>query len=170
MHHIFLLRHAKSSWDQPELDDHDRPLAPRGSRAADRMARHVSKLRPSPTLVLCSSAVRARQTMHPAAAALGDGAAVLVEDGLYSFDAQVLLDRLRVVPEGTTAVLLVGHNPAMQDLTMRLAAGGDAAALARARQKYPTGALAVLRTDGAWRSLGDGRATLLGFAAPRDLD
>jgi phosphohistidine phosphatase len=170
MHHIFLLRHAKSSWDQPDLDDHDRPLAPRGTRTADRMARQVSKLRPSPTLVLCSSAVRARQTMEPAVAALGDGAAVLVEDGLYSFDAQVLLDRLRVVPEATNAVLLVGHNPAMQDLTLRLAAGGGEAALARARQKFPTGALAALRTDGPWGSLGDGRAVLLDFVAPRNLD
>src|SRR5438552_8631588 len=152
MHHIFLLRHAKSSWDRPELSDHDRPLAPRGSRAADRMARHVSTLRPSPTLVLCSSALRARQTMEPAAALLGDGAAVLVEDGLYTFDAQVLLDRLRVVPESTGALLLVGHNPAMQDLTLRLAAGGDRATEARAREKFPTGALATLRVQSAWAS------------------
>lgn len=167
MRRLFLLRHAKSSWDDPGLDDHDRPLAPRGRRDAARMARHIAGMEDRPSLILCSSARRARQTLKPVAKALGENVIVSFEDSLYSFDAQALLARLDTLADDASSVMLVGHNPAMQELTLWLASGGEG--LDRAREKFPTAGLATLGLDGPWSSLAERSALLLDFVSPRDL-
>jgi phosphohistidine phosphatase SixA len=95
---LYLLRHAKSDWDHPKLDDHDRPLAPRGKKAMKAMARYLRREGIHPDVVLCSSAKRARQTLERVLPALGDGVDLEVEDDLYTFDADVLLARLKRVP------------------------------------------------------------------------
>jgi phosphohistidine phosphatase len=82
MNRLLLLRHAKSSWDDPSLADHERPLAPRGHRAAESMAEHLRSSVPHPDLVLCSSALRTRETLDRMSKAFGD-AEVVVDDGLY---------------------------------------------------------------------------------------
>src|SRR5438067_3225138 len=92
---LYLLRHAKSSWDDPRVDDHDRPLAPRGKRAMKAMARHLRRAEVHPSLVLCSSANRARQTLERVLPSLGEDVPIGVEDELYTFDANVLLGRLK---------------------------------------------------------------------------
>jgi phosphohistidine phosphatase len=166
---LYLLRHAKSSWDDPGLTDHDRPLAPRGRKAARRIASHLSRTQRRPRLVLCSSATRARQTWDAIAGVLGATAEVVVEDALYGADAVELLARLHEVPEAVEAVLVVGHNPALQDLASWLAGGGDPGSLGRLRDKFPTGAMATLSTEGAWDSLGAEQAYLVALVAPRDL-
>ena len=84
---IHLLRRAKSSWDDPDLADHERPLAPRGRKAAKRMARHLEEAGVRPDLVLCSSSTRTRQTLERVAPALPDGVPVELEDGLYAASA-----------------------------------------------------------------------------------
>ena len=166
-HVLYLLRHAKSSWDDPDLPDHGRPLAPQGQRAARRMAERIARLPVQPTLVLCSSAVRALQTYEPIAAALGGGVELSVEDALYAATSDVLLSRLQDVTNRTEVVLLIGHNPGLQELVVSLAGGGVRHALARARAKLPPGALAVLRVQGPWASLGPGRAYLQSLITPR---
>jgi phosphohistidine phosphatase len=167
MHTLYLLRHAKSSWDDPGRPDRDRPLAPRGVRAGERMARHLSEAGVTPQLVLCSAAVRARQTLELVRPALG-GAEVRMEDDLYAAPAGQLLARLHAVPEAVADVLLVGHNPGLQDLALELAARG--AALPELAAKFPTGALATLRIrDAAWAELDDGDAELTALAVPRRL-
>src|SRR5690348_2022253 len=135
---MYLLRHAKSSWDDPQLADHDRPLAPRGRRAATRMGGYLREEGIHPALVLCSSARRARETQRRAA--VGDD--VRVEEGLYGASAQELLARLRRVPRGVESVMLIGHNPGMQDLALSLGRGGGA--IDEIGVKFPTGALATL--------------------------
>jgi phosphohistidine phosphatase len=164
---IHLLRHAKSSWDQPALADHDRPLAPRGLRASKTMAGHLHDQGIQPELILCSSATRARQTLKPIVAALGD-VEVRVEEQLYGASAADLLERLRLLPDHLESAMLIGHNPAMQELALGLAGGGegrDSLAL-----KYPTGALATLAFEGAgWSDLAAGRAELVAYVRPRDL-
>src|SRR4029453_12785732 len=107
---LLLLRHAKSSWDEPGLADHNRPLAPRGRRAAESMARHLRDDRISPALVLCSSARRTRETLE----LLGVVEEVRIERALYGASEDELLDRLQRVPETLDSVMLVGHNPAVQ--------------------------------------------------------
>lgn len=149
---VYLLRHAKSSWDDPALSDHDRPLAPRGRKAAALMASHIRDEGIEPELVLCSSAVRARETLERVQPA-GE---VEVEDGLYGAGAADLLDRLRRVPDEVESVMLIGHNPAIQDL-------------AGVEGKFPTGALATLEFDGEWRSLRAGCAKLAAFVRPKQL-
>jgi phosphohistidine phosphatase len=166
MPRLYLLRHAKSSWDEPGLADRDRPLAPRGRRAAERMAGHLRTEGVRPGLVLCSPAVRTRQTLAAVAGALGDPP-VSVEDRLYGAEPEDLVARLREVPDPTGDVLVIGHNPTLQDLALELATEGDP--LPRLREKLPTGALATLVFDGSWRDLGHGRATLEALVVPRDL-
>jgi phosphohistidine phosphatase len=163
---LFLLRHAKSSWDDAELADHDRPLAPRGRRAAKVMARHLRLERVTPELVLCSSSRRTRETLE--CIAVGDAAEILVERGLYGATQDDLLDRLRAVPDAVRSVMLIGHNPAVQHLSFVLARPGPE--LERVRAKFPTAALATLEFDGAWGALAPGRARLVAFVTPRELE
>lgn len=169
--HLLLLRHAKSSWKDPGLADHDRPLAGRGRRAAKLMARYLRHNRITPTLVLCSSALRARQTLERIAPAHRPVAErkVQIDPGLYLASGEDLLDRLRKVGERTASVMLIGHNPGIEDLARRLA-GGEGAELGRMAAKFPTGALAVLELHGRWRELTPGQCRLVAFVTPGDLE
>ena len=114
---IYLLRHAKSSWDEPELLDHERPLAKRGRKAVVLLGEHFHESGVAPELVLCSSAVRAMQTLEGVREGLPPQARVEIEDGLYAAGAGSLLERLRSLPEEVGSVMLVGQG-----------AGGDTAA------------------------------------------
>jgi len=164
---LHLLRHAKSSWDDPALADRDRPLAPRGRKAAKRMARHLEEAGVRPDLVLCSPSVRTRQTLERIARCLPDGTPVEVEDGLYAASAQALLERLRTVPDSTGAVLVIAHNPGLHDLARLLA--GQGASVGRLDEAFPTGALATLDFDGAWAELRAGACELVELVFPREL-
>ena len=166
MKRLLLLRHAKSSWDDASLADRDRPLAPRGHKAAERMAGHLRSSGPAVDLVLCSSALRTTETLEHVGRAFGD-AEMVVEDGLYGATDEELLDRLRRIPEDAEGVALVGHNPGIQDLALDLAGGGED--LDRVRSKFPTGALALLEFDGPWAGLAEGAARLVAFVTPKDL-
>jgi phosphohistidine phosphatase len=95
---LLLLRHAKSSWDDPDLDDHDRPLAKRGRRASQTIAKHLSRESVTAELVLCSSAQRARETLERIAPALGDGVDVQIEPELYGASEDRLLERCEPSP------------------------------------------------------------------------
>jgi phosphohistidine phosphatase len=163
---LFLLRHAKSSWDDPGLDDHERPLAPRGRRASKLIGEHLRRERIEPSLVLCSSARRTRETLERVMPAPG-GTDVSVEDGLYTASSGGLLQRLREVPPDVESVMLVGHQPAIQELALDLA--GDGLDLPRLRAKFPTAALATLLFAGDWSELGPGRAELVAYVKPKEL-
>jgi phosphohistidine phosphatase len=167
MRSLYLLRHAKSSWDDPAPSDHDRPLAPRGRRAAELIESHLRREGIVPALVLCSSAVRARQTLEAIEPALGDQAEVRVEPGLYGVPQRELLDRLHEVPDTVDSVMLIGHNPAVQDLALALSRSSPA--LEELELKYPTAALATLAFEGPWQDLEPGSADLRAFVRPRDL-
>jgi phosphohistidine phosphatase len=163
---LLLIRHAKSSWDDPALSDHDRPLAPRGTRAAQRLRAHLEGSDLRPDLVLSSSSRRTRETLELLAPAFGT-AERSIEDGLYGADGTELLERLRGVPDDVSTVALIGHNPGIQDLASELAGAGKD--LDRIREKFATGALAVLGIDAAWRDLATGSARLLSYVSPREL-
>ena len=158
---LLLLRHAKSSWDDPSLADHDRPLAPRGRRAAKRIKAHLHREQIHVDLVLCSSARRARDTLDLVA----PPGEIRTEHELYGATAAELLERLRRVPDEVGAVMLIGHEPATRDLAVGLA--GDGSELAD--RKFPTAALATLTFTGPWSALAPGRADLIGFVTPREL-
>jgi phosphohistidine phosphatase len=164
---LWLLRHAKSSWEDPGLDDVDRPLASRGERAAARMRDHLGQHPIRPALVLCSSARRTRQTLAAVLPALGTELEVRIEPWLYTFDAAVLLDRLARVPDATS-VLLVGHNPALEDLATLLAGSGQR--LPDLQAKFPTCALAEIDLPSGVVGAPTRRdGVLMRFVLPREL-
>jgi phosphohistidine phosphatase len=166
---LFVLRHAKSSWDDPGLDDHERPLAPRGRRAVKVLAEHIRERGISPGQVLCSPSRRTIETLEGIAL---DGEP-LIEGKLYTATGSEIVERLRQIPEEIESVMVIGHNPAMQMLVLRLASGraaiGQDSNLAEVQRKFPTGALATLALDCAWSELGPGRAQLTGLVRPKDL-
>jgi phosphohistidine phosphatase len=164
MKRVYLLRHARSSWKDTELPDHDRPLAGRGKRAAKAIFQHMRAQELEPELVLCSTARRARETLERIEPALGR-APVRVEGELYGATAGELLARLRRLPDDVRSVLVIGHNPGMHELALELA--GPEPEL---EGKFPTAALATLTFDGsAWGELGPGAAELVELTRPRDL-
>jgi phosphohistidine phosphatase len=168
MHTLYLLRHAKSSWSDPALPDEQRPLAPRGRRDAKRVAKHLVQLGIEPELVLCSSAQRTRETLELVRPALGATTSVVLEGELYAATADQLVERLHAVPDGVASVLLIGHNPGLQDLALLLASAG--AELARLEAKFPTAALATLALPkGTWKELSETDAVLAAFVVPKQL-
>ena len=167
MKRLYLLRHAKSSWDDPTLSDSDRPLAPRGRRAAKVMAEHLRREGISPELALCSPSRRTRETLERIAPSLGKNAEVRIEPELYAGSAATLLEQLHGVPDEVDSVLLVGHNPAIQELALSLARRGSESE--RVREKFPTAALATLELDASWRELAPGSAELIAFVKPKEL-
>jgi phosphohistidine phosphatase len=166
---LFVLRHAKSSWDNPGLEDHERPLASRGQRACVLMAEYIRATGIVPELVLCSNARRTRETLD----CVDPPGERVIEAALYSASTDEVIDRLRQVPDAIDSVMLVGHNPASQMLVLRLSRrnGGGAASPERAavERKFPTGALATLTFEGSWSELATGRAKLTDFLTPREL-
>ena len=167
---LFLLRHAKSSWSEPGLADFDRPLNERGRRAAPLIARHLVRGGPLPDLILCSAARRTRETLALMLPDLARDITVRIESGLYGADAATLLRRLQRVDTAVECVLLIAHNPGIEDLAAGICGGGPEPMRRRMDEKFPTAALAAFALDAArWSSLREGAATLTDFVLPRDL-
>ena len=169
MKRLWILRHAKSSWDHAGLADYARPLAPRGRKAAKRIARWADANGVRPELVLCSTAVRAQSTLDLVRPGLG-GPEERVEQGLYHASTDDILELVATTDDTVTEVLLIGHNEGIGELAESLAGSGRAADLAALHAKYPTGTLATLRAPaGRWSGLAPRSAELLSFVRPRDL-
>jgi phosphohistidine phosphatase len=168
---LLLFRHAKSSWTDPGLDDHDRPLNPRGQKAAPLIGRFMREHKLVPDLVLCSPARRARETWKLASTELGAAPRLLVEDGLYDFgNGGRILDTVRGKADSAKSIMVVGHNPSIERLAQRLIGKGDMKLRRRLAEKYPTGALAVVTFETKdWSAIEDGKGTLSIFIRPRDL-
>jgi len=168
---LYLLRHAKSSWRDPTLNDFDRPLNKRGRRAGKLMGNYLASEDLRPSLILCSAARRARQTLKRIQGSLGSNVPTLIEDGLYHADNTTLLKRLRQVDDAVPSVMLIGHNPDLEELAGILIAGGNADARQRMGARYPTAALSVLSAPlERWRDLKQRSAQLDAFVCPRDLE
>lgn len=172
MRQLLLLRHAKSSWDDGSLDDRERPLNGRGRATAGALRDVMGNLGLAPDLVLVSPAVRARQTL--AALEPWDETPLVDEvEALYLADAEQLLTLLRAVPETTRSVMLVGHNPGLQELTLLLI--GPAALqpadpdMRRLMENFPTAGLVEFAIAGPWSTLGKGGARMQRFLDPREL-
>ena len=155
---LYLLRHAKSDWSDPTLDDHDRPLNRRGQRTLPLLAAHVAGWRVD--LVVCSTAVRAKATAEPVVTALQ--CPVQFEPNVYDATAGELLDVVQHLPEGASVAMLVGHNPGLESLTT---------VLSGAHTRYPTAALGTLTFDvERWADVEPGGGRLTVLVTPADLD
>ncbi|MCL8018042.1 histidine phosphatase family protein [Streptomyces sp. AS02] len=157
---LVVLRHAKSAWPEG-VADHQRPLAPRGRRDAPVAGRMLAEADCLPDLALCSTAARARGTWELASAEWGTPPPVRHDRRLYAADVPDLLEVVHEVPPEVETLLLVGHNPGLEDLVLALAGDGLDDTLDEVRTKFPTSAIAVLAWHGAtWRSLAPGTALL----------
>jgi phosphohistidine phosphatase len=157
---IYLLRHAKSSRDDPKLADHDRPLDPQGLRNALTLAKHLGEEPIAPDLVLCSTSLRTRATLAAILDALDGEFQAAFEDDLYGASAAALLARLQAIPDSVRSMMLVGHNPGIEDLAILL--GGD-----EAPDRLRTCALVTLSTDKSWPALAERTCTVESVLVPR---
>jgi phosphohistidine phosphatase len=164
---LILLRHAKSDW--PDVPDRDRPLAKRGKRAAPVVGRWLHDQGYLPEIVICSAAVRTRETWALIAPELGGSPSVTFEPRAYAASALTLLYLVRELPAACHAALLIGHNPGVSELASTLieAAGDDKPGAPGLR--FPTAAVAVLEFSGDWAGLSLARARLVAYATPADL-
>jgi len=168
MKRLFLLRHAKSSWGDPGLRDHDRPLAPRGRRAADALRRTLLAEGVHLDGVLTSSAVRARTTAERALDGVGPDPEIVAD--LYLASADEILGLIRAQPRGIDDLAVVAHDPGMHHLALHLGRSAPPEILDRIRWKFPTGALAVVEFDvDSWAEATPGTARLVRFLRPKDL-
>jgi phosphohistidine phosphatase len=167
---LLLLRHAKAVLGGPGMKDIDRPLAERGQKAAKLMGRWLAEHDLVPSLVLCSPAVRTRETWEIASREL-PGTETRFLDALYDFgDGSALLQAVRKHGGRMRRLLLVTHNPATQGLALSLAAGSEKALLRQMAEKYPTAGLAVISFRGEdWSATAEGTGRLEAFIRPRDL-
>jgi len=170
MKSLLLLRHAKSSWDDGTVADVERPLAVRGRQAASAMADELARRGWVPDHVLVSPARRTRETWAAFQARLSAAPEVQFPRALYEAAAPRLLDTLRQMSDDARTVLLIGHNPGLEELAKKLSGpGSDRSALARLRSKFPTAAVARLAVEGSWAELGWRLARLTDFVRPKDL-
>lgn len=168
---LLLLRHAKSSWNDMSVPDFDRDLNSRGRAAAPLVAQHMRKAALTPERILCSSALRTRETLAAMLPYLAGDLDIHMARALYDTDADSVLDIIRDHGGDAATLLVIGHNPATQDLTLALAGSGDGALITEVGEKFPTAGLAVLDFDIAdWSALAPGSGRLTAFLRPRDLE
>ena len=171
MKQLLLLRHAKSSWDDPGLVDFDRPLGSRGLKAAPLIGRELARRGWLPDLALVSPALRTRETWRLVSAELPARVPVEFAEGLFDATAGDILAEVQQAMASAGCVLVLGHNPGLEDLARRLAGPrSDAGARRKLAEKFPTGALARFVVDDNWADLAFGTARLTHCIRPKDLD
>jgi len=162
MKQLLVLRHAKSSWKVPDLDDHDRPLNKRGKRDAPRMGKLIRREGMVPDQIISSTAERAHTTALLVANACGYSAEPLATRGLYLAGPDEYLDVLSELDDGIDSAMVVGHNPGIEELVEELTG---------AAERMPTAALARIALDlESWvEIIGPRRGKLLGLWRPKEL-
>jgi phosphohistidine phosphatase len=169
MHRLHLLRHAKSSWDEG-VEDHERPLSRRGRSEAKRIGRHLPDAIGRVDLVLCSSAVRARETMDLVLAGYASPPRCAIEDGLYLVGSTILLQRLARLDDKDDAVLVIGHNPGLHELAVALASPDSKRFSSLAEGRFPTAARVSFAINGRWAAIGLSRHKIVDYVTAKSLD
>jgi phosphohistidine phosphatase len=167
---LTLLRHAKSGWDDTVPRDFDRPLNPKGRRAAAMVGRHLRSLGVGFDHVVASPAVRVEETLGEVQSGLGLSLQPAFDRRIYLASAATLLDVVHDLPAEADRVLLVGHNPGLEELVLMLVPGCTGCLREEVEQKYPTATVAEMTMAGNWSDAGNGTAALTRFIRPRDLD
>jgi phosphohistidine phosphatase len=169
---LTLLRHAKSGWDDMSLRDFDRPLNAKGQRAAQVVGRNLKTLGLAFDRVVASPAVRVVETLEQIARGYGVPLTPVWDRRLYLASVASLVDVIQEQADGVDRLLLVGHNPGLEELVLALVPASTANSRRdEVEEKFPTASVAVLEFDAnRWADVGFGRATLAHFVRPRDLD
>jgi len=171
MRRLLLLRHAKSSWAEPGASDHARALNRRGQEAAPRVGAYLNRHKLVPDCVLCSTARRTRETWDLVAAEMRAAPPAAYVERLYDATPRTLFDVFRRADAAAVSVLVVGHNPGLQEVATDLIAAGDLDDRERLREKLPTGGLVVIDFAIAdWSRLHARSGRLERFVVPRMLE
>ncbi|MFG1294738.1 MULTISPECIES: SixA phosphatase family protein [Xanthobacter] len=169
MRRLILLRHAKSDWPDG-VADQERPLAARGRSAAPRMGLYMSQQGLVADRVLISPARRTRETWELVSAQMPPVPTVASEPRIYDASATRLLALVREQPRQIHTLMLIGHNPGLEDLAATLVANGASPDIEKLREKFPTGALAVIDLPvDDWDATAPGSGRLDRFIIPRDM-
>lgn len=159
---LFLLRHAKSDWSEPDKNDFDRPLNERGTKDAPIMGKALGNLEDIPRIVYSSDALRAKLTAESVISSSGADIPVEYKNEFYNADVSEMLGFIKTIPDDFDSVLLIGHNPTFEELTSLLISGGQASL------RFPTSALAVLKSEIAgWKDAAPGMFSLEIFLNPK---
>jgi phosphohistidine phosphatase len=165
------LRHAKSSWDHPGLDDFERPLNDRGRKAARKLGRELKRRKVRFDHVIASPAARVRETIEELARGYGKLPYVRFDSQIYDASAEALLHVVRHIPETAHAPLLVGHNPGLQQLVLALAREDGNGFRSDVAEKYPTAGFAVIELAvPRWDEVETHSGTIVELILPRELD
>jgi phosphohistidine phosphatase len=168
---LAVLRHAKSSWKDRQLDDFERPLNERGRRAARRMGREMTERRMHFDFVLASPAVRVRETIEGVRQEHELDAQIRFEPRIYMARVAELLELIGTIPEKASSALLVGHNTSAERLVIKLAQDDERGLRRRVEEKFPTAALAVIELPiDSWNELQPESGRLVELIYPADLD
>jgi len=162
---LFLLRHAKAVAQHAD-GDRARGLSDAGRDSARTMAAAAAERHFTPSLVLCSDAVRTRETLDIVLPALKPAPNIVYEEALYLADAKQLLQRLRRIADDVRSVMLVGHNPGLQELAVALSDQPTGPLMARLTVDFPTAALVRFEINLPWSVLERGSARLMSILAP----
>lgn len=169
MSQLFLLRHAKADWAKPGMRDFDRPLKERGRRNAETIGDAMRTSGFTPTRVICSKAARAVETWESVSKTLGaDGCEVEMTEALYGSDASGYLQIINDAFD-TERLLLIGHNPMMEDIAFALAGSGDEMVLAKLETGFPTAGMAAIQFDVPLNEAAPGKGVLQAFITPSEL-
>lgn len=166
---LHLLRHAKSDWSQPGAADPARTLNERGRSTVPAIAAWLVQDGAPVDYVLCSSAVRARETVAGLVAVLPAPLTVEYDDALYAASASDLLARLQRLPAKARCVVVCGHNPGLQELGVQLAGDADTTDARRLREKLPTAGVVTFDVRGTWGRLSPQTSGLSSFVTPKSL-
>ena len=170
MKKLAILRHAKSSWDDPSLADFDRPLNGRGRRSATAIGRELKRKEIAFDFVLASTAVRVRQTLQFLEEGYGSPLEVTFEPRIYEASTGTMLELIRAIPEQAGSALVVGHNPAFGRLAEHLTVDDSSGLRRRIEIKYPTGTLALMDFEtGSWADVQPGTGRIVELMLPREL-
>lgn len=165
MKRLILTRHAKSSWDDPMMPDHDRPLNDRGKAAAADLGQWLASRDYVPGEVLCSDALRTRKTFSGIAPALPGTPVLELKPALYHAGPDVMMAVLKHATADT--VMMIGHNPGIAEFAARLVAHAPANP---EFVRYPTGATLVADFDVAdWGQVAFGSGVTVDFIVPREI-
>jgi len=168
MRRLMLLRHAKSDWSLSGRADHERELAPRGRAAAPLIGRYMAEHGMQPDHAIVSTATRTRETWQLVADMLPRKPSVEFEDRIYEASPRHILTAIADAPAAARSLLVVGHNPGLQDTANLLVETGNKRMLGKLAEKFPTGALAVIDLDIAdWADIRPGCGRLESFITPR---
>ena len=168
-HRLILLRHAKSAWPDG-VADRERPLAVPGRKAARVIGAYMAREKLIPDLVLVSPARRARETWKLVRAALSKKVSEREAADIYEVSAERILEMIRAVEPGIRTLLVIGHNPGIENAAWLIVVDGDADAVGRMREKFPTAGLAVIDLDlDGWDEIAAGTGYLARFVTPRSL-